>query len=450
MAALLLVPVSLTFGYVPNAVGNARSAGYTTPAQRCRASNVRAVDGTDEQWIAFGKFNTMVAWTGTATVIDPLTAVPSPSVAYDHFVASVPGAPRSIKTTTTTATGTRSEETVSLSGSGLDVDLDGSYSADHPNGLELAALLGGGTANDGGIVLEHSLACSDRERRRLLLSYDGASGTLLQVLLLVEGRRAEGEAAPPPCSAPPTSLFSLLGVWVGDACMRSVTRAAAGGFGFGGGGFAGGGLGASGRKKSGGKGALAAAVRTAVFKARLSYAWDGGAVVARQMEATSFGEASSASPTATIRAVGELRTTKGEWSDYESVTFAADAARPVLLLLPSSCHILAPTRLPARDKTAPSGKGDAAFAFSTEFGVVLEPGEGFGWRGYQEGDRPPEEDAADDAMRLVRIQRLYDESGSFVSGTTSLCSAWCSRRAAACCWCALLYAALLRIARTRA
>ena len=161
-------------------------------------------------------------------------------------------------------------------------------------------------------------------------------------------------------------------------------------------------------------------MRTAVFKARLSYAWDGDATVARQMEATSFGEAAAAEPTATIRGVGELRRTEGKWADYERVVFAGDVSRPVLLLLPASCHALIPTRLPPRASNAAAD----AFAFSTEFGALLEAGEGFGWRGYQPSDgvaSEPEED--DGAMRLVRIQRLYDASGRFISGTTSLCSA---------------------------
>ena len=396
-----------------------RCAGYSVAAYMRRTASARVHAATDdEHWVAFSKFNAMVAWTGTATVINPLTAEPSQQVAYEHFVASVPGAPRIIKTTTTTASGTRSEETVNLSTSGLDVDLDGSYSAEHPAGLTLATLFGSADSGTDGIhIFEHSLACSDRERRRLLLSYDTKSGALRQVLLLVEGRRAAGETALPPCSAPPSTLFSLLGVWAGDACMRSLTRTDRG-FGLaGGGGFSS----TSNSKKRGGARVVPDVIRTAVFKARLSYAWDGGTVVARQLEATSFGEASTAPPTATIRGVGELRTTKGKWSDFESVAFNADASRPVLLLLPSSCHVLAPTRLPARNENAPGGEG-SAFAFSTEFGAVLDPGESFGWRGYQEGDEPPE-GQADDAMRLVRIQRLYDESGSFVSGTTSLCSA---------------------------
>ena len=216
-----------------------RCAGYSVAAYMRRTASARVHAATDdEHWVAFSKFNAMVAWTGTATVINPLTAEPSQQVAYEHFVASVPGAPRIIKTTTTTASGTRSEETVNLSTSGLDVDLDGSYSAEHPAGLTLATLFGSADSGTDGIhIFEHSLACSDRERRRLLLSYDTKSGALRQVLLLVEGRRAAGETALPPCSAPPSTLFSLLGVWAGDACMRSLTRTDRG-FGLaGGGGF---------------------------------------------------------------------------------------------------------------------------------------------------------------------------------------------------------------------
>ena len=55
-----------------------------------------------------------------------------------------------------------------------------------------------------------------------------------------------------------------------------------------------------------------------------------------------------------------------------------DASRPTLLLLPASCHVLAPLRLPPAD--APST------SFSIEFGAVLEPGESFGWTGFQPGD----------------------------------------------------------------
>ena len=71
----------------------------------------------------------------------------------------------------------------------------------------------------------------------------------------------------------------------------------------------GGGFGGSGRGRGGPKrgkaGGGASDVRVAVFKARLSYAWDGDTVVARQLEATSFGETDTAQPTATIRGVGE-------------------------------------------------------------------------------------------------------------------------------------------------
>ena len=391
-----------------------------------RVPGLRASEAGGELAKEFKEFNTRVAWEGTATTIDPRTAVPSAPIEYKHYVFEHEDE-FSVRTTTTTADGARCDETMAYARAGLDVDLDGSYSAEHRDGLKFPSLFGGSDLG-ATVVLEHSLATSDRERRRLLLSYSADSGALEQVLLLVEGRCVDGEDAPPPANAPQSTLYALLGTWAGDACMRSVARsqpARAAGLGFGA---------RTGGKMSKAQGAASGkgeVVRTAVFKARLSYAWDGETTVARQLLATSFGE-DSGEPTATIRGVGQLQTTAGEWADYESVTFPADASKPVLLLLPASCHILAPTQLP------PLGGHDgdeasSAFPFSTEFGALLEPGEGFGWQGYQaaaeyeeeseesEGGVLPEGDA--EAMRLVRIQRLYDDSGSFVSGTTSLCTA---------------------------
>lgn len=361
----------------------------TRPKPRCLP--VRAV-AADEQWKSFKQFNA-VAWTGTATAIDPGTGVPSEPVAFEHRVTSV--APQTVRTTTviTTEPDVQAEECVRFSGA-LDVDLDGSYSAEHRDGLAITALLG--SAEPDCIVFEHSLAVSERERRRLLLAYSEESGKLQQVLLLVEGRVGAGETAllPPPMSQ--TNLYALLGKWVGDAAVRS-RRPAPGPRGFG-------------RR-------MADVVRTAVYKARLSYGWDGGTVVVRQLQATGFGENSSA-PTSTLRAVGELRRTSGQWADYEVITFPGDASFPVLLLLPAGCHALVPTQLPA---------AASAHSFSMEFGALVEPGESFGWKSYQPSGEaeveagPPEEDV--NATRLARIQRLYDASGKFVSGTTSLCSA---------------------------
>ena len=73
--------------------------------------------------------------------------------------------------------------------------------------------------------------------------------------------------------------------------------------------------------------------------------------------------------------------------------------------------------------------------FTTEFGVVLPPGESFGWKGFVTGDGEASDEerteaaakagaglSDSDTARLVRVQRLYDGK-RFVSGTTSLCSA---------------------------
>ena len=122
----------------------------------------------------------------------------------------------------------------------------------------------------------------------------------------------------------------------------------------------------------------------------------------------------------------------------------ADAARPTLLMLPQGCYVLAPSRLPPASSAAAEGARDDAggggsFAYSTEFGALLEPGESFGWQGYQAaaaaddgGDdatadgegaelaAPGEVD--DEAPRLARIQRLYGTDGQYASGTTSLLS----------------------------
>ncbi len=76
-------------------------------------------------------------------------------------------------------------------------------------------------------------------------------------------------------------------------------------------------------------------------------------------------------------------------SDHECVRFAGDAARPTMLMLPQGCYVIAPTLLPA-------GGAQESFPFSTEFGALLEPGEGFGWQGYQ-GDASPGEEAEEAA-----------------------------------------------------
>lgn len=129
-----------------------------------------------------------------------------------------------------------------------------------------------------------------------------------------------------------------------------------------------------------------------------------------------------------IGSIGELQTTSSEWYDHERVAFPSDASSPLLLFLPASCYLLAPTLLPpAKSGRGAQGPDAPAFAFSTEFGALLEPGENFGWQGYRATDAtvadegaPAQQDAL--AARLVRIQRLYGTEGAFASGTTSLCT----------------------------
>ena len=89
------------------------------------------------------------------------------------------------------------------------------------------------------------------------------------------------------------------------------------------------------------------------------------------------------------------------------------------MLLPSSCHVMAPRKLP------PAAASERA-AFSTEFGALLAAGENFGWAGFQGEDadeQQSEAEAEDDSPRLVRITRLYGGLDDFISGTTSLCTA---------------------------
>ena len=136
----------------------------------------------DSMWASYQAFNADIAWTGTATALDPVTAVPLRSpVAYTHSCFSVSDGKVRTATALLDSEESSVEEVVAFET--LDVDLDGSYSTEHAGGLAIASLLGGrGTAST---VLEHSLAASDRERRRVLLSY-GESRALEQVLLLVD------------------------------------------------------------------------------------------------------------------------------------------------------------------------------------------------------------------------------------------------------------------------
>ena len=363
----------------------------------------------DAPWPCFCKFN-VGAWRGYAVSIDPKTFVPNlPGVEYDHFVAVDDPDKMALRTTTTTrgGDGEKSVESIVVAGDTLDIDLDGSYSVDHPDGLSLANLLAGRETAAACTVIEHSLAVSDDERRRAVLTYDSDSGELETLLLLSERR---GEM---PDAAAHSNLISLVGSWTGDACVRSASAASqafsrTAGVGFG--------SGAPAKaptkraKKSGASPAILATRRTNVFKAALTYAWDGATTVMRQLQVTSFSnEALDA-----IRTTGRLTTSEGAYGEYESVAFFGDELEPSLILLPAGCHLIAPRRLPTADAKA---------AFSTEFGALLDAGESFGWRGFTGGEEgAPAQEGDAESARLVRIQRLY-AGRSFVSGTTSLLTA---------------------------
>jgi hypothetical protein len=378
-------------------------------------------------WKSYLAFNANSGWRGYATIIDPATAVPTlPGIEYSHFVAAEEE-DASIRTTTTLGSSgpdAKTVETVQFFAGNIDVDLDGSYSCDHANGLGLAALLlDDATARR---VVEHSLAVSDDERRRCLLSYCAETGVLESVLLLVEKKGSNVDIAAH------STLFSLCGTWRGDACSRSPvaskpakpTNSRGSGGGFGAKRRADGPVGADSPSSS--PSALGS-VRTAVMKQRLTYAWDGERNVARQLCVTGFGSGDAMDA---IRSTGTLSTAEGAYGEYESVRFVGDAALPTLLMLPAACHVIAPLKLPAAEAAASEA------SFQIEFGAVLEPGESFGWRGYMpsddedvepaegESELPPlDPEGSSEAQRLVRISRLYSRVGQFASGTTSLCEA---------------------------
>ena len=362
----------------------------------------------DAPWPSFRRFNEG-AWKGYAVIVDPATAVPRlPGIQYEHFVSADDPEKLAMRTyTTRDGDAEKVTEDFNLDGTGLDIDLDGSYSTEHADGLGLASLLleRDDESSASCLVVEHSLAVSDEERRRSLLVY--GDGELEAVILLAE---CKGGAPEP---AAHSTLFSLVGAWSGDSCVRSAGAAtqaftqSSGGknpFGFGG-------ANKGGKEAKGGASpAILATRRTNVFKAALTYAWDGAATVMRQLQVTSFGnEALDA-----IRTSGTLQTVGGDFGEYESVAFSGDPLEPTLLLLPAGCHLIAPRKLPA---------ASAPTTYSTEFGAMLEAGESFGWRGFtggEEGAASQEQD--EDSARLVRIQRLYS-GGAFVSGTTSLLTA---------------------------
>ena len=168
-----------------------------------------------------------------------------------------------------------------------------------------------------------------------------------------------------------------------------------------------------------GEGEARGALSTNVYKATLSFSELYGTVV-RTLGITAFG----GDDLAPISSMGRLLSTRGLYTDYEAVSFdPRDPSQPRMLLLPAGCYVYAPTCVQAGN------------SFSTEFGVVLPPGESFGWKGFITGDDEVDDAARMEAAgkagaglsdsttaRLVRVQRLYD-GVRFVSGTTSLCSA---------------------------
>ena len=258
--------------------------GAASPwSRRCACPSAAESGGRfgrgSEAWQSYSSFNAGVAWTGLAIEIDPQTAIPGGSQAYLHYVAEGRGAsPTTVRTTTSLTIEPTAPHYEEVGFEALDVDLDGSYSAQHPDGLALASLLlGNGTEavadSAPPLVLEHSLATSDNERRRLLLVYDADSRALHNVLLLVESRRMADEEVVPVVPIAAATLFSLLGSWAGDACVRSVAQSSSKARGFG----------HRARRSAPAEGG----VRTAVFKARLSWAWDGHETVARRLEVAS-------------------------------------------------------------------------------------------------------------------------------------------------------------------
>mmetsp|Transcript_46336 Transcript_46336/g.151737 ORF Transcript_46336/g.151737 Transcript_46336/m.151737 type:complete len:196 (+) Transcript_46336:69-656(+) len=127
-------------------------------------------------WDALTSFNTGT-WRGRALVYDRsdlFSCAPPVDLSFTHTVSE------SGALELATATQIDSSAAPVLHGqqasASLDVDLDGSFSDEHPDGLLhadalIAAAGGDGGADDGRLVLEHSLAASDGERWRCLLVY---------------------------------------------------------------------------------------------------------------------------------------------------------------------------------------------------------------------------------------------------------------------------------------
>ena len=155
----------------------------------------------------------------------------------------------------------------------------------------------------------------------------------------------------------------------------------------------------------------------------MTFAWDGGTRLARQLQVTSFDNVGMDA----IRSCGVIQTHEAEFSESVVVQFEPTSVGSTnMLLLPFSSYIMLPDKLLEHA------------SFGIEFGVLLEPGESYGWKGLQgqvgsrlqqeemsDGQGPPgmiDVTGGDSAQRLVRIQRLYDSEGKFSSGATSLCT----------------------------
>ena len=222
------------------------------------ASGARAV--VETPWTDFTKMN-LGQWRGRAVRIDPRTAEPRSAAARFVVAHAEAARPCTYSTRASLLDGTRSCEFETTFDERADVDLDGSYSNDHPAGCAFTSLFSPGADGASEFVIEHSIAWRDDARLRLLLRY-GPSETpatdaemddarpapdaLLDVLLLDEVRASAGseaEATAERATAATCTVYSLLGEWRGDACVRQPERAPAEperapprGFGAGGGG----------------------------------------------------------------------------------------------------------------------------------------------------------------------------------------------------------------------
>lgn len=385
-------------------------------------------------WTDFAHFN-LGRWHGRAISIDPVTAAPRSSEKRFTLTHAEAGQPCTYSTSAALLDDDRRSCAFETTfDERADVDLDGSYSNDHAAGCDFAALLSDLADASSAFVIEHSIACSDDERVRLLLLYGAPAAdadedaaraleqprqALLDVLLLREARQAEGATDAElklSAGAAPCTLDSLLGEWRGDACVRQPIEeppAQAAPRGFGARGKAAGGKGLAGGEQTG-----FGRVAVNIYKASVEYMWDGDTLVGRRLGFAAF----NGEELESIVSTGALKATEGQLGTHEAVAFGRgfDPTAPRMLLLPHSCFVLAPS-------LAVEGA-----SFATEFGVLLEGGESFGMMGFVEGadggglsEGGPFGEAGGDptAARMVRVLRLYKPGRKFASGTTSLCSA---------------------------